>query len=475
MLAFLTSPLYAQDTPGNGTLINPLEKTIQVIVQPNQPGTAERQFQIAPGSRLDMINYASYDVFLPSERVVYPLDVTRLGSGNSVKHFYTFDFDGGKLVIRSGIPDRIFEKASSEADSQTTSIQAKWTTRIGAGNSGYAIDPELQRQWLLEWYAAWIRQQTGLEFDIIDSSDELILVFRACEDSELFQSIGRRVATQLFKDEPGKPTRTLRICCKDEQGLTLDIIQEAVRSTPANPKALPELKQGTLDLGQFSGVDDTDSDLDLLAKEVRRLNYLLSNSRFGFIKPWESQLKRCLSMKACLLNDQPHLTAEDRWLLESELNGRLSALYGFAFLQSNGLAKNQAWNLVGPRLQDLTLQCSFTQDGKPTEYKKKVIMYTVQSIQYNIDIEFDKIDKIESLKVRGAGWCIVEQKTGRLFPDKWVLVPEGLNTFQWEKGKYCVQVISSQNSKQFEDFFEPIPTQTFNRKWVFTPNGWRAD
>ncbi|MFY8200793.1 MAG: hypothetical protein ACOVLE_09000, partial [Pirellula staleyi] len=108
LLAFLTSPLYAQDTPGNGTLINPLEKTIQVIVQPNQPGTAERQFQIAPGSRLDMINYASYDVFLPSERVVYPLDVTRLGSGNSVKHFYTFDFDGGKLVIRSGIPDRIF-------------------------------------------------------------------------------------------------------------------------------------------------------------------------------------------------------------------------------------------------------------------------------------------------------------------------------------------------------------------------------
>ena len=477
-----SSLIQGQDSanPGNGLLFNPLDRDVDVIVKPISGDVQEKEFKIAPGSRIELQQHKSYDIFIPSAKDVYRLNVSTESTAEAGKSYFSFEEESGKIVLRNGIPKSVFTNAWKKASESTQQIQTKWTTRNG--KFGTTLTTSLIQSWLLEAYTSQLRESLGCEFAILEVKDTYLIVFHGCKPKPELDMLGNHIRDAIFEGKPGTKTEVIGLCCSKQNGVSLEEIREAMKDADA-PQAFSDAPRITIDpwggkveLGEIEGLDNTGSELDLLSQNVRRFDLMISTPAFDFLKNRSDQIQQCLLIQACILNN-PTLPRE----IEIEdfrfaLQARLDNLYACAFVDSDSFPKQLQWLLLySENLIQITQKCEFSEDG---EVLSKTVTRNVALTEtsYSLTVKYD-VMLVSEVKVRGFGWRTIEQNLKKEFKDKWVLVPPGGNNFVWTKGKYEVEMkLEDGTYKIFPHWFEPIPVSSEGEKtWIFSPTGWQSN
>lgn len=495
LLTLSSSLIHGQDSanPGNGLLFNPLDRDVDVIVKPISGDVQEKEFKIAPGSRIELQQHKSYDIFIPSAKDVYRLDVSKESTADSGKIYFSFEEESGKVVLRNGIPKRVFTNAWKKALESTQQIQTKWTTR--RGESGTTLSGSVMQRWLLEAYTSELRESLGCEFAILEVKDALLIVFHGCKPE--LDMLGNHIRDAIFEGRPGMKTEVIGLCCSNQNGVSLEEIREAMKDADAPQAFFNDLRitidqwGGNVNLGEIEGLDNTQSELDLLSKNVRAFDVMLSTPAFDFVKARSDPIHQCMVIQACILNN-PSLPSEiDIQDFRLALQVCLENLYACAFVDSDSFPKQLVWVLVSANPRQITEQCEFSEDGKvirptndpaggaepfPPVPRASVVEDTIDSAPSGFSLTV-KYDMVNEVRVRGIGWRTIEQRTGKKFDVKWEKVPQGGNGFRWTKGKYEVKVqLEGGTSTLFPDPFEPIPVSIKrNKTWIFSPAGWESN
>lgn len=479
LLTLSSSLIQGQDSanPGNGLLFNPLDRDVDVIVKPISGDVQEKEFKIAPGSRIELQQHKSYDIFIPSAKDVYRLDVSTESTAEAGKSYFSFEEESGKVVLRNGIPKSVFTKAWKKASESTQQIQTKWTTRNG--QFGTTLTTSFIQNWLLEAYTSQLRESLGCEFAILKVKDAFLIVFHGCKPKPELDMLGNHIRDAIFEGKPGTKTEVIGLCCSKQNGVSLEEIREAMKDADA-PQAFSDAPRitidqwgGKVDLGEIEGLDNTKSELDLLSKNVRRFDLMISTPAFDYLKNRSDPIQQCLLIQACILNN-PTLPREiDIEDFRFALQARLDNLYACAFVDSDSFPKQLQWvqDRAFPML--ITGKCEFSEDGKVLRLKEDRV-YGAAAMGYSLTVKYDMVNEV---RVRGIGWRTIEQRTGKKFDVKWEKVPQGGNGFRWTKGKYEVMVqLDGGTSTLFPDPFEPIPVSTEGEKtWIFSPTGWQSN
>jgi hypothetical protein len=479
LLTLSSSLIQGQDSanPGNGLLFNPLDRDVDVIVKPVSDNIQEKEFKIAPGSRIELQQHKSYDIFIPSAKDVYRLNVSTESTAEAGKSYFSFEEESGKVVLRNGIPKSVFTKAWKKASESTQQIQTKWTTRNG--QFGTTLTTSFIQNWLLEAYTSQLRESLGCEFAILKVKDAFLIVFHGCKPKPELDMLGNHIRDAIFEGKPGTKTEVIGLCCSKQNGVSLEEIREAMKDADA-PHAFSDAPRitidqwgGKVDLGEIEGLDNTKSELDLLSKNVRRFDLMISTPAFDYLKNRSDPIQQCLLIQACILNN-PTLPREiDIEDFRFALQARLDNLYACAFVDSDSFPKQLQWvqDRAFPML--ITGKCEFSEDGKVLRLKEDRV-YGAAAMGYSLTVKYDMVNEV---RVRGIGWRTIEQRTGKKFDVKWEKVPQGGNGFRWTKGKYEVMVqLDGGTSTLFPDPFEPIPVSTEGEKtWIFSPTGWQSN
>lgn len=479
LLTLSSSLIQGQDSanPGNGLLFNPLDRDVDVIVKPISGDVQEKEFKIAPGSRIELQQHKSYDIFIPSAKDVYRLDVSTESTAEAGKSYFSFEEESGKVVLRNGIPKSVFTKAWKKASESTQQIQTKWTTRNG--QFGTTLTTSFIKNWLLEAYTSQLRESLGCEFAILEVKDAFLIVFHGCKPKPELDMLGNHIRDAIFEGKPGTKTEVIGLCCSKQNGVSLEEIREAMKDADA-PQAFSDAPRitidqwgGKVDLGEIEGLDNTKSELDLLSKNVRRFDLMISTPAFDYLKNRSDPIQQCLLIQACILNN-PGLPRDiDIEDFRFALQARLDNLYACAFVDSDSFPKQLRWvqDRAFPML--ITGKCEFSEDGKVLRLKEDRV-YGAAAMGYSLTVKYDMVNEV---RVRGIGWRTIEQRTGKKFDVKWEKVPQGGNGFRWTKGKYEVKVqLDGGTSTLFPDPFEPIPVSTEGEKtWIFSPTGWQSN
>jgi hypothetical protein len=479
LLILGSSLIHGQDSanPGNGLLFNPLDRDVDVIVKPITGDAEEKEFKIAPGSRIELQQHKSYDIFIPSAKDVYRLDVSKESTADSGKSYFSFEEESGKVVLRNGIPKRVFTNAWKKALESSQQIQTKWTTR--RGESGTTLSGSVMQRWLLEAYTSELRESLGCEFAILEVKDALLIVFHGCKPKPELDMLGNHIRDAIFEGEPGMKTEVIGLCCSNQNGVSLEEIREALKESDIQqgysdaPRITIDRWGGNVNLGEIEGLDNTQSELDVLSKNVRTFDFMISTPSFDFLNNRSDQIQQCLLIQACILNN-PSLPSEIdiedfRWALQ----GRLENLYACAFVDSDSFPKQLLWGLDSANPIKITQKCEFSEDGKVVPVT--VTVGYAAAMGYSITIKYD--GGVNGVLVRGIGWRMLEQKPGKNFEDKWVNVPEGENGFRWTRGLYEVKVLlGGGKSALFPNPFDPIPVSIEGEKtWIFSPSEWKSN
>jgi hypothetical protein len=262
--------------------------------------------------------------------------------------------------------------------------------------------------------------------------------------------------------------------------VSLEEIREALKESDAQPdyNGAPRITidrwGGNVNLGEIEGLDNTQSELDLVSKNVRTLDLMTSTPAFDFVKARSDPIHQCLVIQACILNN-PSLPSEIdiedfRWALQV----RLENLYACAFVDSDSFPKQLLWGLDSANPIQITQKCEFSEDGKVVP-KTVTESVAYSPMGYSITIKYD--GGVNGVLVRGIGWRMLEQKPGKNFENKWVNVPEGENGFRWTRGLYEVKVLlGGGKSALFPNPFDPIPVSIEGEKtWIFSPSEWKSN
>ena len=104
LLILGSSLIHGQDSanPGNGLLFNPLDRDVDVIVKAVSDDVQEKEFKIAPGSRIELQQHKSYDIVIPSAKEFYRLNVSTESTAETGKSYFSFEEESGKVVLRNG-------------------------------------------------------------------------------------------------------------------------------------------------------------------------------------------------------------------------------------------------------------------------------------------------------------------------------------------------------------------------------------
>jgi hypothetical protein len=363
LLILGSSLIHGQDSanPGNGLLFNPLDRDVDLIVKPITGDAEEKEFKIAPGSRIELQQYKSYDIFIPSAKDVYRLDVSKESTADSGKSYFSFEEESGKVVLRNGIPKRVFTNAWKKALESTQQIQTKWTTR--RGESGTTLSGSVMQRWLLEAYTSELRESLGCEFAILEDKDAFLIVFHGCKPKPELEMLGNHIRDAIFEGEPGMKTEVIGLCCSNQNGVSLEEIREALKESDAQlgynnaPRITIDPWGGNVNLGEIEGLDNTKSELDMLSKNVRQFDFMISTPSFDFLKNRSDQIQQCLLIQACILNN-PTLPSEiDMKDFRLALQVCLDHLYACAFVDSDSFPKQLLWELDSSNPIQITHRC----------------------------------------------------------------------------------------------------------------------
>ena len=479
LLTLSSSLIHGQDpaNPGNGLLFNPLDRDVDVIVKAVSGDVQEKEFKIAPSSRIELQQHKSYDIFFPPAKDAYRLNVSTESTAEAGKSYFSFEEESGKVVLKNGIPKSVFTNAWKKALESTQQIQTKWTTRDG--RFGTTLSVSVMKRWLLEAYTSELRKSLGCEFALLEIKDALLIVFHGCKPKPELDMLGNHIRDAIFEGRPGMKTEVVGLCCSNQNGVSLEEIREAMKDADA-PQAFSNAPQitinqrgGNVNLGEIEGIDNTRSELDVLSKNVRRFDLMISTPAFDFLKNRSDQIQQCLLIQACILNNPTLPNKIDMMDFRLALQDCFDHLYACAFVDSDSFPKQLLWvqDRAFPML--ITGKCEFSEDGKVLRLKEDRT-YGAAAMGYSLTVKYDMVNEV---RVRGIGYRKVEQLTGKKLEDKWEKVPQGGNGFRWTKGKYEVKVqLEGGTSTLFPDPFEPIPVSTEGEKtWIFSPMGWQSN
>lgn len=476
VLCSLIATSFGQEPSGNGVLMNVTERPIKVIVQPKEVGQAsEATFVIDPARRLEFRKYSSYSVFLDEQQAVYDLDVPNRGEDNKpLRHYFYLEETDGKVSIGKGLPKRVFDQAAEVAEARVAETISRWTIRNG--DTGLALSPSIVKRLKSEYYADVIQQQSGIEFIVLDGITSRFIVVRACDQLETMGRVCDRLQTD-FTDDTVNPTKVVRLDCALDQALNYETVSELVGQFASEVKESPRIAIGdrvtNISLGEYAGLDGSDSELDNLCKDVRRFEALLADTNFQFVRAWESQLRQCLDIRASLLAGNSSLSENDLSEIQFALSDRSRDLYACACLSSDQADPQSRLYLGVFHSSPVNLRCEFNASGEVSKYYYEASLandYNNDSLNITVEFSDEESGKIENLWVRPWGWCLLAKKTGLSYDDKWILVPAGQNGFYWHECQYCVRVKQNDELKVFDDFFAPRPNLT----WIFSYNGWAS-
>jgi hypothetical protein len=480
LLILGSSLIHGQDSanPGNGLLFNPLDRDVDLIVKPITGDAEEKEFKIAPGSRIELQQYKSYDIFIPSAKDVYRLDVSKESTADSGKSYFSFEEESGKVVLRNGIPNRVFTNAWKKALESTQQIQTKWTTR--RGESGTTLSGSVMQRWLLEAYTSELRESLGCEFAILEDKDAFLIVFHGCKPKPELEMLGNHIRDAIFEGEPGMKTEVIGLCCSNQNGVSLEEIREILKESDAQPvyNNAPRITidpwGGNVNLGEIEGLDNTKSELDMLSKNVRQFDFMISTPSFDFLKNRSDQIQQCLLIQACILNN-PTLPSEiDMKDFRLALQVCLDHLYACAFVDSDSFPKQLLWELDSSNPIQITHRCKFSEDGKVL-VETRTLYSAAAARAYSITIKYE--DAVNGVRVRGIGWRTMEQLHNREF-GYWDNVPEGKDGYNWKAGEYEVEIeLKNGTKKKIADAFKPIPDPSIEeeRTWIFLPSKWKSN
>jgi hypothetical protein len=479
LLILGSSLIHGQDSanPGNALLFNPLDRDVDIIVKAVSDDVQEKDFKIAPSSRIELQQHKSYDIFFPPAKDAYRLNVSTESTAEAGKCYFSFEEESGKVVLKNGIPKRVFTNAWKKALKSSQQIQTKWTTR--RGGSGTTLSVSVMKRWLLEAYTSELRKSLGCEFALLEVKDALLIVFHGCKPKPELDMLGNHIRDAIFEGRPGMKTEVIGLCCSNQNGVSLEEIREALKESDAQPgyNNAPRITinqwGGNVNLGEIEGLDNTKSELDVLSKNVRRFDLMISTPAFDFLKNRSDQIQQWLLIQACILNN-PNLPSEiDMKDFRLALQACLGNLYACAFVDSDSFPKQLLWVLDSANPIQITQKCEFSEDGKVIRLINDRA-YSSAPNEYSLTVKYDMVNEE---RVRGIGWRTIEQRTGKKFEDKWVKVPQGENGFLWTKGKYEVKVqLGVGTSTLFPDPFEPIPVSIEGEKtWIFSPAGWQSN
>jgi hypothetical protein len=335
------------------------------------------------------------------------------------------------------------------------------------------------QRWLLEAYTSELRESLGCEFAILEDKDAFLIVFHGCKPKPELEMLGNHIRDAIFEGEPGMKTEVIGLCCSNQNGVSLEEIREALKESDAQlgynnaPRITIDPWGGNVNLGEIEGLDNTKSELDMLSKNVRQFDFMISTPSFDFLKNRSDQIQQCLLIQACILNNPTLPSDIDIKDFRFALQVCLDHLYACAFVDSDSFPKQLLWELDSSNSIQITQKCGFSEDGKVIlKTETKTVAYAASG--YSLTVKYDMVNEV---RVRGIGWRTIEQRTGKKFEDKWVKVPQGENGFLWTKGKYEVKVLSGVGtSTLFPDPFEPIPVSIEGEKtWIFSPTGWQSN
>lgn len=480
LLILGSSLIHGQDSanPGNGLLFNPLDRDVDLIVKPITGDAEEKEFKIAPGSRIELQQYKSYDIFIPSAKDVYRLDVSKESTADSGKSYFSFEEESGKVVLRNGIPKRVFTNAWKKALESTQQIQTKWTTR--RGESGTTLSGSVMQRWLLEAYTSELRESLGCEFAILEDKDAFLIVFHGCKPKPELEMLGNHIRDAIFEGEPGMKTEVIGLCCSNQNGVSLEEIREALKESDAQlgynnaPRITIDPWGGNVNLGEIEGLDNTKSELDMLSKNVRQFDFMISTPSFDFLKNRSDQIQQCLLIQACILNNPTLPSDIDIEDFRFALQVCLDHLYACAFVDSDSFPKQLLWELDSSNPIQITHRCKFSEDGKVL-VETRTLYSAAAERAYSITIKYE--DAVNGVRVRGIGWRTMEQLHNREF-GYWDNVPEGKDGYNWKAGEYEVEIeLKNGTKKKIADAFKPIPDPSIEeeRTWIFLPSKWKSN
>jgi hypothetical protein len=275
-------------------------------------------------------------------------------------------------------------------------------------------------------------------------------------------------------------TEVIGLCCSNQNGVSLEEIREALKESDAQlgynnaPRITIDPWGGNVNLGEIEGLDNTKSELDVLSKNVRQFDFMISTPSFDFLKNRSDQIQQCLLIQACILNN-PTLPSEiDMKDFRLALQVCLDHLYACAFVDSDSFPKQLLWELDSSNPIQITHRCKFSEDGKVL-VETRTLYSAAAARAYSITIKYE--DAVNGVRVRGIGWRTMEQLHNREF-GYWDNVPEGKDGYNWKAGEYEVEIeLKNGTKKKIADAFKPIPDPSIEeeRTWIFLPSKWKSN
>jgi len=492
----------ALGSPGNGRIQNQTEATVRVAVQPKGLGMASRRtFELAPGRSLNLKNHPEYDVVLVDQRTRYPLDVARNRDGQTPRSlFFHIDRRDGRLVLVNGLAQAVLDEAREVAGNRAEAIRQRWTLRtaregiLSAGN-GVTLEPSLGRTVERVAFTEAVFQQTGLYAFLHESwtDQDYLVVLGEPTDSGTTDRL--RAAWSGFRTEPEKGLRVMNLYGDRETADSIRLLQQlsdSVESPVRKPASRTQRAAGfnyspgiTVRLGEYAGIDGSESPIDRAVAELQKIAELKRSADFDFLGSTDRLIHELLHAWIYQNPENESIPADPTeyvpWPSEL-LRDEVEAVYAYAFAREVRPVADEWMLAISERgAIPITAACRIDPNGEITDilaHNRYGTHHYPRSVNWNIEIEYRGI---KELNVRPRGFCLLEsisrnaELVSPAIMGQWRYVAPGPCDFVWgENARYCVRVVSVDDTVRYFDFETQVFRPSRDRKYVFTTAGWEA-
>lgn len=484
---FLASIPTAMAHPGNGVVVNVAKTTISIVVR--QKGAAvEKTIVLNPGDTVRLRNFEQYELFIPSQSVVYDVDARATPGGSTPWHqrFYcVFRDELGSWKLGNGLVKSYRDAARRYVETTENELRAKWDRRLNPYRE-LKVDPAQLRYCEAFMLEAYVRRKLGLKLLIHpdprstgqDANNPATISIEALSCKEvpvsLVQQLKHLVKTAL--DCPFADVQFDTICV--DEGVTNSIwkgVQRLSQTTSKTVKPPSREMSGIanvgglfalIDTGNYFGVDGSGSVIDESVSELKKLNEIEARPEFAYLTGAATPVRNDIKTLAALSIESVENSAKRRFLMHSRIN----AHYGCSFLY----ARNPALEPTAVTLDDRQIVDVFTVDENGVIRRSTHVKYTnnVLTTLSNMEIRLIGYDYAE---YRFKGFCDIialaandQAKEALETQFKWEPLPLGFVGSQFQASKrFCIRGVKTDGNGQIRSrsrilAFEPRS----NRRYV---------
>ena len=459
--------------PGNGIIFNATDERIDLVL--NRPGadqSSEVKLALESGRSISLRRYQSYELYVPSEREVYPLYVSRAaGADDWHGRFYYFLRAEGKLKLMEGISAEVIETANRSAESTVERVKQKWNVRLDATTERYVPSRILDN-------IRRIARQLSLRFELVGIGDREDL-----PNFDMFLVDDATVVVESCRSLAPSTTAFLKSALPNRRGLSKEVVRLCVPTERLYWSDLPELARNAMHegveeraavsakrhyLGSYAGIDGSHSALDRAVRRYQQYQHIKSRREIEHLEAVLQEVQfdiEFLLQIAQATNLDPNL--RDR--LAAEIDERIVDHYlvgTLLFFDPNSISTLEVNNVP------LVKTARYSSDGAIQTIEK---YYTVQQRMRIANINLQFSPEIAGVEARPQGYCTAEailRRRGERMAFKatgqWKKVNSGLNGFSWAASLYCIRctkkdgtVVSIAYGYRFEE----------SRSYLISPGG----